>query len=166
MSLSRLSEKLRIPLLEAPTYPEFVSLLTEIRHAISELENITLSFDDMIKLGLIMKEIDKNCRVLKSDADSKSHVSQKGAATDWPTGTHRDISAVLKVASLSVLNDVLKGLQSLQKNDNLESPNTRIQASKYPGRAYELKDILNRMQVLVDTYLVLAEVLNEQPSIV
>ena len=68
--MRRLDDSIRyIQLARVPEHAEFRSVLRTLAHAISSLSTVKLPYLDLIKLALLMKEIEKNCYVLRLEAE-------------------------------------------------------------------------------------------------
>lgn len=152
---------LTLALPEVPAYAEFLGILHDLDQAIKDLMGKTLSFDDLIRVGLMMKEIDKNCVIFMHTARMYIGESTRAHITHGVSGIRNDTYSWCAAESLVVLKRILADVRALEHWNN--QPDVIIHSSKHPGITFHQADIVRHIQRLVVAYAELIRAL-ESPT--
>lgn len=133
-----------------PTSAEFIEVLNALEIAIEALVDKKLSFDSLIKLGIMMKEIDKNCAVFKHDAQRRAAEIADTGMTNGYTAKTGEETQWIKADNLAVLKRVCDDIETLNHTNN--PTDTVISSSKHPGINVNQADIVAHMKKLIAAY--------------
>ncbi len=150
--MRRLDDPVRnIQLARVPEHAEFRGILRALAQATSHLGRVRLPYLAVVKLALLLKEIEKNCYALRLEAENELNAPSSDEA--------QNEIALLRITGLASLSPLIDDADKLATQGNNKGTPVVLRSSKHPNLIYSQYGILLKIYTMIEAYIGLLNVL-------
>lgn len=145
------SSILRIQLAKVPEHAEFRANLATLLEAINSLSTVRLPYLALIKLSLLMKEVEKNCYALRLEGEAKLKNTHNPELDDEIT--------MLQITGVATIKSLIDDAEKLATQGTVVASPVKIKSSKHPNLVYGQYGIILKIATMISAYIGLLNVL-------